>query len=208
MSTVLSYISSVWVTYGSWIGLSLIPTIIAGLSVSPKTAGDAVIVQKIWDIIKHIMNVFSVATFKDVPGTFQLPLKLGSIVKNTSVTGSIILLFILGGSGCAWFTSTSKEVGSVVLHCAGQEITERSGELVQVVLAAAGTSSLEQIVEALVEKFGLDVAGCSVLASRDQVATSVGSATKLSHTIVLPETAQKLDKLNSIIVLKKWVPGS
>lgn len=208
MSTVWSYISSVWVTYGSWIGVSLIPTIIAGLSISPRTAPEAAVVQKVWGIIKQIMGIFSVATFKDAPGTFQLPLKLGKIKDKASVINTMLFFLVLGGvvgySGCAWFVKDSKAVGNVVLHCSGQEVTEKSGELVQVVLAAAGTSSLEQIIEALVEKFSLDVAGCAVISSRDQVALSTST---IAH-VAIADSAQKVNKLNLLISSKKWVSES
>lgn len=204
MTTVWDHINSIWITYGSWIGLSLIPSIIAGLSVSPRTAEGAVIVQRIWDIVKYLMSVFSVATFKDEPGTFQLPLKLGKVKDKISVISTMLFFLILGSLGCAWFVKDAKTVGNVVLHCSGQEVTEKSGELIQVILAAAGTSSLEEIIEALVEKFSLDVAGCAVLSSRDQVATLTVPVTRTS---VMSENAntQKIIKLTSLISSKKWV---
>lgn len=75
MITVLDGIGEFWVSYGQWIGLALIPTVITGLTISAKTAKAAPVVQKIWDGIKIFMDFLSVVTHKDKMGTFKLPMQ-------------------------------------------------------------------------------------------------------------------------------------
>ena len=80
MMTVLEHINAFWAAYGEWITVALIPTIVAGLTISPSTKEAAGWVQKIWNGIKTVMNFLSVLTHKDQAGTFQLPLKLGKVL--------------------------------------------------------------------------------------------------------------------------------
>lgn len=72
--SILEHIKDFWASYGEWMTIALIPTIIAGLTISPRTAPAAHWVGKIWDGVKILMNFLSVLTHKDQPGTFKLPL--------------------------------------------------------------------------------------------------------------------------------------
>lgn len=73
--SILENIRDFWANYGEWMTLALIPTIVAGLTISPKTAPAAGWVTKIWDGVKIVMGFLSVLTHKDQAGTFKLPLK-------------------------------------------------------------------------------------------------------------------------------------
>lgn len=70
----MSAVQSFFATWGPWLTLSLIPTIITGLSVMPSTQPVASFLQKVLDILKQILAYLSLVTFKDQDGTFQLPL--------------------------------------------------------------------------------------------------------------------------------------
>lgn len=80
MYTVLEHINAFWAAYGEWITVALIPTVIAGLTISPRTEKAAGWIPKIWDTIKMVMGFLSLLTHKDQAGTFQLPLKAGKLL--------------------------------------------------------------------------------------------------------------------------------
>ena len=116
----LTAIWNFWTTWSPWIGASLIPSIITGLALAPKLAADASFVQTIWDWVKKAMEVLSVVTHKDQPGTFKMPLKLGKLLtKKTVPPAAILLLAIgLGTHGCSWLSSETKKAGTGLLDCA------------------------------------------------------------------------------------------
>lgn len=72
-----------WEAYGPWIGAALIPTIITGLSLSPKTEKAIPWINKAWDAFKKLMDVLSVLSHKDKLGTFQAPLNVKKLVEPT-----------------------------------------------------------------------------------------------------------------------------
>lgn len=101
-----------WQSWGPWISIALVPTIIAGLSVSPKTKEAAGFMTKAWNAFKSLLGVLSIATFKDQPGTFQLPLKLGKLTKKTPPTTALIVglwLSLLSCGCCAWTHSCRED---------------------------------------------------------------------------------------------------
>src|SRR5690349_24545766 len=114
LSTIWSNFSAFWEAYGPWIGAALLPAIITGLTLSPKTEGAAGVVQKVWNGIKMVMDFLSVLSHKDKPGTFQLPLKAGAavamIVKKPGGPATILLVFVFAGSqvNCSWWSSGGK----------------------------------------------------------------------------------------------------
>ena len=89
MSATLTGLRAFLTAYGPWILGSLIPSLIVGLTISPKTQGVAA-------VLKKILDFFSVLTHKDVAGTFQLPFKLGKLVKAAKPTVLLILLALCG----------------------------------------------------------------------------------------------------------------
>lgn len=57
-----------------WVIFSLLPSVIAGLSLSPTTSGWAA-------RVKTFLHYLSLVTYKDQPGTFKLPLTKGPAKK-------------------------------------------------------------------------------------------------------------------------------
>ncbi len=90
MNTVLEHVSAFWATYGEWMTVAMIPTVIAGLTISPKTKPATTWVTKSWDVVKMIMGFLSVLTHKDQPGTFQLPLKAGKAIKKVRKKKAVV----------------------------------------------------------------------------------------------------------------------
>lgn len=205
MSSIFHSIVEFWISYGPWIGAALIPTVIAGLSLSPKTAATATLIGQVWSLIKQAMGLLSLATFKDQPGTFQLPLKLGKVVsKKTSSTGIIALFFLAHTSSCAWLKSDAKSIGNTILHCAGQEVKDVASELVPTLITAVGShTSFDKIVEGLINQFGLNIVGCAALDAKKELAARIPVGGPIANN----PTVIELNKLNTLIASKKWVSG-
>jgi hypothetical protein len=134
-----------WSEWGPFIAVYLIPTIITGLSVSPKTQEAAGWVAKIWGFVKKILAIFSVATFKDEPGTFQVPVankNLKAMVKKGG-KGAVSLLLIggliLSQSGCCTWTGTCEskagKIVTEVVNCAKESIKSQAFHLLPAVAA-------------------------------------------------------------------------
>lgn len=169
---ILDNINSFWVTYGPWIGASLIPTIMTGLTLSAKTADAASAVEKIWGYIKQVMNFLSWATHKDVPGTFQAPLKLGKLRKKPTTGAALLLVFLLSpNSGCSWFKSGTSAIASDIIDCAkaeGQSLKDGRSLIVLALDIAAkissvikgGESALETAVTDLIKEYGEPIVAC------------------------------------------------
>lgn len=220
MSTVWNAIGSFWASYGTWVGIALIPTIITGLSMSPTLAADAPWVTKIWDMIKVIMGVFSVATPKDTVGTFQLPLKLSKVKKvgvmfkktpppSTGAMAMFTIVFlsaymtVVDLSGCAWFKSEAKTAGNIVLNCteiAGKDAVTVDN-LAKVIAEASTGSSITDIVTSFITQFGEQIAGCAASKADQLLAMkmSVGSG-EVNETTILGH-----NNLQSVMATHKWV---
>lgn len=168
MSSVLSAISWFWVTYGPWIGAALIPTIITGLSLAPQTAGATGIVTKVWNYLKVLMGLFSVATPKDAPGTFQLPLKMGRLRKKSGPAVGLVLIIFLTSSttqvSCAWWHKHSAEVEEVAINCGVTALRDAGQSLLPAVLAilTGGSINWQEQINAFGKQFGQDAVACAL----------------------------------------------
>lgn len=204
MSSIFTAIIGFWTTYGPWIGAALIPTIITGLSLSPKTALEATWVQKIWNVVKQVMGFLSLATPKDTVGTFQLPLKLGKVLnkKNVPPAGgaALLLIFVFTNSGCTWFKSEVKTAETIGLNCLEQGIKDKYMDLVPVVIAATTGGALTQVIEAFGKEFGEDVVACAAKDAKTQLLAQLPAGGAIAND---PTTA-KVNKLNMVIKAKKW----
>ncbi len=176
MSAILAAIAAWWVHWGPWIGASLIPTIITGLSLAPKLAPEAAWIQKAWDFVKTAMGYLSVVTPKDVPGTFQLPLKLGKVLKKTPTgpaVGLVLVIFFSGSQmSCAWTKHEATVVENNIIDCANAEksVIESSGQsLILTVLdigmqvyqaAPQGADALADLATKLIKQYGEPIVAC------------------------------------------------
>lgn len=164
MSTFITGLSKFWASWGPWITVSLIPTIIAGLSVSPKTAPEAAWVQKAWNWVKQLLSMLSVATFKDQPGTFQLPLKMGKVLKKGGGPATMLLFFFISSQmNCAWFKSEAKTGGTIAVDCSVSSVKSVVPQLIGTVEAifSGNAQNMLQQIEALAKQFGSDAVACA-----------------------------------------------
>lgn len=178
MQELLDSIRTFWATWGSWIALSLIPTIITGLAVSPRTRPAVSWVQKIWDGIKQFLSVFSITTFKNEPGTFQLPLKLNKLAKSDgedrmvpppASRGPGVLMVVLAVSvgsqtACSSLSRTGEKVKDVAVDCATEVVktnVEQLWPVVQAVLVGAAPDWRKMLV-GLMKEFGRDAVACAL----------------------------------------------
>lgn len=170
MNALWEKFSEFWAAWGPWISVSLIPTIIVGLSVDPRTANAKNAVERAWIVLKQILDFLSVAKPKNRPGTFQLPLKLGAIVAKKDGT-ALVLLFAIGASGsltgCAWLTSTGKEAKRVAIDCSIAAVQDHARALVPTLIGilTGGAVNWKDQVKVFAKEFGRDATACALTAA-------------------------------------------
>lgn len=173
MLTLWEKFTEFWQAYGPWIGASLIPTIVVGLSISPKTREAAGIIQKIWDFVKMALDFLSVATYKDKPGTFQLPLKAGVLLnKVTSKSAEAgLVLFLVGVTagyssiGCtSWLKKEGSNAKVVLTDCSEASVKENASQLVPTLLGilTGGSVNWKDQISLFVKGFGRDTTSCAM----------------------------------------------
>lgn len=212
-----------WKTWGPWISVSLIPTLIAGLSISPKTKPAAGKVEKIWNGLKTLLGMLSVVTHKDEPGTFQLPLKMGKVVKRkkkdkTDVSntptgpGCAAGLLIIAFSttpmqmGCSWFKSdTAKQIADGAIQCAIQSVQSNARSLLPTILAilTGKADNWKQQVEAIAKEFGRDATACALVIASQELTNSIPAAGSADDPKV-KEAQQGVLKASTFINEKNW----
>jgi len=188
MSTAWAAFAEFWQTWGPWIGTALIPTIIVGLSVSPKTVDAAGYVQKAWDIIKMILDALSVVSHKDKPGTFQLPFKMNALVAKKEPTDGappagpvLVLIFVVGSSysqtGCSWWKTESTNVKRTVIDCSVASVQENASHLVPAIIGilSGGAVNWKDQVKVFVKEFGRDATACALQAATQRLNDPVQS---------------------------------
>lgn len=171
-----------WADYGPYIGAAVVPTIITGLTISPKTAGAAPWVQKIWDGLKMVLDFLSVLTHKDKPGTFQLPLKAGKLLEKKEVPPAVVLLFVVGISStqasCAWWKKNSGEVKQVAKDCTLSSAREQAGPLMNTLVGiytGASEGTWKKQVGSLAKTFGWDTIQCASKYALEKIVNPVQS---------------------------------
>jgi hypothetical protein len=170
-------------TWGPWIIGALLPTLIVGLSKSPKTRGVA-------DVLKYILQFLSVATPKDAPGTFKLPLtapaKLppktdGGVSRLGPPAAVVLIVFLLGkllfvsvGSGavagCSWLANIGKGSEAGVINCASETLMANAGNLFATVKAilTGGAVNWKEQLDAL-KNMGEDALACALYQVGDEL---------------------------------------
>ncbi len=201
MSTIWENFAAFWASYGPWIGAAIIPTIITGLTMSPKTAKAGPWVQKVWDGIKMVMDFLSVLTHKDKPGTFQLPLKADKVIekvndkieekkeekkeeeekKTGGGTGVLVFVFvaILGSQqGCAWWSKNGGDVKEAAFNCAVEAAQDKARPLVLTmvgVLTGASDDTWKKQTKVLAKEFGKDAVACATRTALERITNPVQS---------------------------------
>ncbi len=170
-------IRSFWETWGPWISLALIPTLITGLSLSPKTKKYATWIGETWDKIKPGIALFSVATFKDQPGTFKAPLTTGiktdpedKPLPPPAGPGCAAIVFVLMTSlsptlaSCAWLSSSGSKAKEVVIDCTVEAVKANAAHLLPIVMAIlTGTSpDWKKMLEGFTKELGRDAVACAL----------------------------------------------
>ena len=142
MQDLITTLTAFWTAWGPWITMFLVPTLLTGLSVSPKTKQAHTVVEKAWNGLKTVLQYLSIATFKDQPGTFQLPLKMGALVKKAAknpdppggpgACAALIIAVSLGSlmnlSACHWWQGeTGQQVKQGMIDCGKQAVMTNAG---------------------------------------------------------------------------------
>lgn len=213
--------SEFWAAWGPWISITLIPTLITGLSMSPRTKKAASVLSKLWTNSKVVLEVFSLATHKDQPGTFKLPFqsarkktkKSDSDSDGGASSGACAAVFILAISslpqaGCSWFQGdTIKNIGTGAINCTVQAIQSNARSLLPTVLAILTGKKVDwkNQLEDVGKEAGRDVLGCALVIASQELIMSVpasGSGAELDAAV---QNAQRgVLKASEYINDKNW----
>ena len=203
-----------WTAWGPWISILLIPSLITGLSLYPKTKPIGNILSIIWNNVKKVLSALSITTFKDQSGTFQMPLKLGSIYrmmkpkkkctcgpnegctkscdrKTSSGAGGCAALLILSLSfssqGCSWLKSTGTAVKDVAFDCSIQSIKTGAIQLVPAVIAilAGRAGNWKDQLSSFGKGIGQDILACAIREATKELLAKVSASGSSS---VSPDT--------------------
>ncbi len=183
MGNVMSAIGEFLKVWGPWITTALIPTLIVGLSKSPKTRG-------VVDVLKYILQFLSIVTPKDHPGTFKLPLtapaKLppkadGGVSRLGPPAAMFLVVFLLGrfllvsassgvAVGCSWVGSIVGGSKDGVINCGVQSVMENAGNLIATVRAilTGGAVNWKEQLDAL-KNLGEDALACALYVVGDEL---------------------------------------
>lgn len=183
LNTFLTNFAAFWETYGAYIGAALIPTIITGLSLSPKTEKAGPLVQKIWDGIKMAMNFLSVLTHKDKPGTFQLPMKAGALLPKKPGDGGgavalALVLLVSSQASCSWWQKNGGDVKKAAISCAKESVQSSAGGLMNTmvgILTGASEDSWRKQTASLAKSFGQDAVACATRLAMEKITNPVQS---------------------------------
>jgi len=183
-----------WAHYGNWIVVAFLPSIIAGLMISPQTQKAGSVLQKILDIIKKIIGFFSVLTHKDEPGTFKLPFYAGKLFvkKMDSIeepkikkippaippaAGLLLLILTLAlpQTGCCKLFGMCDGTDQSLIDCASQAAMAKAPQLLPIIkdiLTGKGDGWSGRIW-ALIKEFGKDAVACAMQQVSQDLLTSV-----------------------------------
>ncbi len=176
-------IQAFWATYGAWISVLLIPSVVTGLSLSPKTKKYATWLGETWDKIKPLIAMLSATTYKNQVGTFKLPLTKGPdqvIDPKLAATkpldppggpGCAAILFVVAMSsmtptttGCAWLGSSTEKAKEIVVDCTVEAVKANAAHLLPIVMAIlTGTSpDWKKMLEMFTREMGTDAVACAL----------------------------------------------
>jgi hypothetical protein len=174
--------------WGPWITLSLIPTLIVGLSKSPKTRGFV-------DILKYALQFLSVVTPADHAGTFKAPLTatvklppkkdeppdlpgppkgkrtptpLGPAIM--ILCGSLLGLGVSNVAGCSWFTTVGKGSREGVINCGIESVMSDAKNLYVTIRAivTGGAVNWKEQLDSL-KTLGEDALACALQVVGDEL---------------------------------------
>ena len=207
MSAIWENISAFWGTYGPWIGASLIPTIIVGLTLSPKTKAAASFVEKAWGVFKQIMDFLSVVTHKDKPGTFQLPLKLGEVLKKDDTKGTTGLVLVICVSimqpSCGPMGSGAKGAKEAAINCAMESVQTNARSLVPALVGilTGGAINWKEQVTVFTKEFGRDATACALQVAMQKIESPVQSEPEEDR---LQDAKAGAERAKEYISSEKW----
>jgi hypothetical protein len=156
-----------WVHYSPWLVASLLPSLIAGLVISPKTEKAASVLQKILDILKKIIGFFSILTHKNDPGTFQLPFYLGKLKKPKVVPPAATILLIICVSlpqlSCCKVFGLCGDTAKDLIDCAKEAIVSKTPHLIPIVKdILTGSGDWKTSLFDLIKEWGKDAVACAM----------------------------------------------
>ena len=207
MESIWSNFAEFWETWGPFIGTALIPTIIMGLSVSPKTAEAKHWAEKIWNLVKQALDFLSVATPKDKPGTFQLPFKAGVLLKKKDAPPVLILIFALSipmhQSGCAWLKQSGSTAKDVAIDCSVESVKDNARALVPAIIGiiTGGAVNWKDQVKVFVKEFGRDATACAMQAALQRLNDPVASEPNEDPEATRIEATKRADEY---IIENRW----
>ncbi len=228
MSSAISAFQDFWATWGAWISLALIPTIITGLSLSPKTRDVATSMQKVWDGIKKMLDLLSLATHKDSPGTFKLPLKRSPLPPDKAVEPeqstpddpnppqpppppamlTLLIALSVSSTGCSWLRGdTATKIKEDIIDCTIAAVESGSRNLLATVLSilTGGSPNWKDQLEAFTKEFGRDAVGCALVLASQELMKAVPLTSEGKEPDMVTKTAQEgVVKASSYINEKKW----
>lgn len=155
--------------YGPWLTASVIPSLIVGLSKSPKT-------RKATDWLKYLLQFISILTPSDAPGTMKAPFIAKSKLPPKapkappvppSVASLLILISFLGmsviGSGCAWLSSTGGRNKDAVINCGVETVMGNAANLIATVrtIVTGGAVNWQEQLDAL-KGMGEEALACAM----------------------------------------------
>lgn len=175
----------------------VLSSIITGLSKMPEASG-------VVNVLKMILQLFSVLTPKDAPGTLKMPLKVmkhpGKKEDRTTPPGppaAVMILLLASGvllstNGCSWLGSVAGSgAGQSVINCAVEAVAGKAAELVATVRAivTGGAVNWKEQLEAL-KSIGEDALACALHNVADDLTReSLPAATDPPETKKMKATA-------------------
>lgn len=210
MQAFLNWLSAFLASYGPWIVTGLIPTVITGLSLSPKTSGAVTWVQKAAEVFKQIMSILSFVTHKDEPGTFQVPVlkafkKKGGPGPGAGAAGCAAL-FLLAASmtqtGCAGLWKDTAPVRNKVFDCVKSVAKENAVRLLPAVIAIfeGNADNWRDQLGAFGKQFGEEALACAVNAATEEIHEKVMAGVAAdAHA-----DSSALTKARTFAAEKKW----
>lgn len=208
MNTFWQKFAGFWEAWGPVIGTAIIPTIIVGLSASPKTAAAKNLVEKIWNLVKVAMDFLSVATHKDKEGTFQLPFKLGTVIKKKEVPPVLIVIFALSlaapQSGCSWLKGEGSKAKAAAIDCSTDALQDGARNLVPAIVGmlAGGAINWKDQVKVFVKEFGRDATACAMQAAMQRLNDPIASEAEEDPEVIRAESVKRADE---IVIEQGWV---
>lgn len=210
--SILSILGHLAVTYLPWVQAALIPTIIVGLSLTPKTEGAVPVLQKIGNYIKQFLYILSVSGYKDENRGLKVPLyhytHVRTAPKSSGGPGCAALVLVLAASlmsvsGCSCWTQQQKMntpacvIARQVVSCTGNAVMSGMGQVaVDIIQAYIQTNPKPDwhFLEQKLEGAGISDGGCIIA----QIEADLGVKAMAS-----PDLAPKYEGVHDLLLTWK-----